>query len=96
MALDFRHKRIKSITNNEDSDLSIAKIRWKMLARVISYYCSIFLGSILLLECNVYNKYLHNFYNIFKKLSIYNLIAILINLYFLLIHSSQDYLAERI
>ncbi|KAG8191533.1 hypothetical protein JTE90_019597 [Oedothorax gibbosus] len=35
MALDFRHERLKSITNDEDSDLSIAKIRWKMLARAL-------------------------------------------------------------
>lgn len=38
MAVEFRHERIKSLSNNRDTDLSIAKMRWKMLARVSKHH----------------------------------------------------------
>ncbi|KAF8768411.1 Calmodulin-lysine N-methyltransferase like protein [Argiope bruennichi] len=50
MAVDYRHERLKSLSNNKDSELSIAKMRWKMLARALqegkvqdslSYPCSV-------------------------------------------------------
>ncbi|GBM39135.1 Calmodulin-lysine N-methyltransferase [Araneus ventricosus] len=35
MAVEYRHERLKNLSNNKDPDLSIAKMRWKMLARAL-------------------------------------------------------------
>lgn len=47
MAVDFCRERHKSLPENERSELSIAKLRWKMLAKV-KLFC--FISFLFLLE----------------------------------------------